>query len=196
MSSRVALAPRQHMRPQQVDTIQNLLDAAVELVADTGYEGLTIRRVAQQAGVAPATAYTYFSSKDHLLAEIFWRRLQALPRAAIDGRKSTADRVGSATRDLALVVADEPALAAAVTTALLAHDPDVKRLRDQMGAVFVERLQEALGRDTTPELVSSLSFVLTGAMLMAGMGNLEYAELPERIASAAALMTGGKRRSR
>jgi AcrR family transcriptional regulator len=196
MSGPVAVAPRQHVRPRQVDTIQNLLDAAVELVAETGYEGLTIRRVAQQAGVAPATAYTYFSSKDHLLAEIFWRRLQALPRTAIDGRKSAADRVGSATRDLAMLVADEPALAAAVTTALLAHDPDVKRLRDQMGAVFVDRLQEALGRDAAPELVSSLSFVLTGAMLMAGMGNLEYAALPDRIAEAAALMTGAKRRSR
>jgi hypothetical protein len=95
-----------------------------------------------------------------------------------------------------MLVADEPALAAAVTTALLAHDPDVKRLRDQMGAVFVDRLQEALGRDATPGLVSSLSFVLTGAMLMAGMGNLEYAALPDRIAEAAALMTGAKRRSR
>jgi AcrR family transcriptional regulator len=196
MSSRVAVAPRQHVRPQQVDTIQSLLDAAVELVAETGYEGLTIRRVAQQAGVAPATAYTYFSSKDHVLAEIFWRRLQARPRTPIDGRKSPADRVATATRDLALLVADEPALAAAVTTALLAHDPDVKRLRDQMGSAFVERLQEALGRDATTDLVSSLTLVLTGAMLTAGMGNLDYADLPARMAAATALMTGGRRRSR
>src|SRR4051812_28368515 len=108
MSSRVAVAPRQHVRPQQVDTIQNLLDAAVGLVAETGYGGLTIRGVAQQARVAPATGYTFFSRKAPLLAEIFWRRLQVLPRPAVDGRKSAADRVGSATRDLAMLVADEP----------------------------------------------------------------------------------------
>jgi AcrR family transcriptional regulator len=196
MSSRVAVAPRQHVRPQQVDTIQNLLDAAVDLVAETGYEGLTIRRVAQQAGVAPATAYTYFSSKDHVLAEIFWRRLQTRSTTPIDRRKSAADRVAAVTRDLAMLVADEPALAAAVTTALLAHEPDVKRLRDQAGAVFVQRLTDALGKDATPELVDSLSLALTGAMLMAGMGNLEYAALPDHMGDAATLMTGGRRRSR
>ena len=31
----------------------------------------------RRAGVAPATAYTYFSSKSHLVAEVFWRRLSA-----------------------------------------------------------------------------------------------------------------------
>ncbi len=196
MSSRLAVAPRRHVRPQQLDTIQSLLDSAVELVAETGYDGLTIRGVAQRAGVAPATAYTYFASKDHLLAEIFWRRLQSEPRSPIDHRKSAADRVATATRDLATLVADEPALAAAVTTALLAHDPDVKRLRDQMGALFVERLQDALGRDAASELVTSLSFVLTGAMLTAGMGNVSYDELPAHVAQAAALMTSSKRRSR
>ena len=47
--------------------------------AKRGYDGLTVRTVARRAGVAPATAYTYFASKDHLLAEVLWRRLQALP---------------------------------------------------------------------------------------------------------------------
>jgi AcrR family transcriptional regulator len=196
MSSRVAAAPRRHIRPRQVDTVQNLLDSAVRVVDKTGYEGLTIRGVAQRANVAPATAYTYFASKDHLLAEIFWRRLQTWAPSPIDRRKAPADRVAIATRDLALLVGDEPGLAAAVTTALLAHDPDVKRLRDQMGDVFVKRLQDALGRDETPELIRSLSLALTGAMLMAGMGNLDYRELPDRMAEVTALMTGTRRRSR
>jgi hypothetical protein len=127
---------------------------------------------------------------------VFWQRLQSWPPSQVDQRKSTPDRVALATRDLAMLVADEPALAGAVTTALLAHDPDVKQLRDQMGAVFVGRLQEALGKDATPELINALALVLTGAMLMAGMGNLDYRDLPERMAQAAALMTGTRRRSR
>lgn len=196
MSSPVAAVPRRHIRPRQPDTVANLLSAAVRLVNKTGYDGLTIRGVAQEANVAPATAYTYFASKDHLLAEVFWQRLQTRHTTPVDGRKSAPDRVATATRDLALLVADEPELAAGVTTALLAHDQDVRRLRDQIGAVFVERLRNALGRDASPELVSALSFVLTGAMLMAGMGNLEYRDLPEQVASAASLMTGPRRRLR
>ena len=33
--------------------------------------------VAARAGVSPATAYTYFASKDHLFAELFWRLVEA-----------------------------------------------------------------------------------------------------------------------
>src|SRR4051812_26509769 len=196
MSSPVVTAPRRHLRPRQADTIQKLLTSAVAVVETTGYEGLTIRGVAQRANVAPATAYTYFASKDHLLAEVFWQRLQTWPQTPIDQRRSAPDRVALVTRDLAMLVADEPALAGAVTTALLAHDPDVKQLRDQMGAVFVQRLEAALGKDAIPELINALTLVLTGAMLMAGMGNLDYRDLPERMAQATALMTGTRRRSR
>ena len=46
--------------------VHRLVDAAVEELHRTGYEGLSVRNVAKRAGVAPATAYTYFSSKDHL----------------------------------------------------------------------------------------------------------------------------------
>ena len=103
-----------------------MVEAAVEEVAATGFDGLTVRNVARRAGVSPATAYTYFASKEHLLTEVFWRRLSALAEPPADRRRSAADRVAAATRDMAMLVADEPELAAAVTTAMLAHDPDVQ----------------------------------------------------------------------
>jgi AcrR family transcriptional regulator len=194
MSSPLATAPvRRHLGRRQADTVERLVDAAVMVVARTGYDGLTVRGVAQRARVAPATAYTYFASKEHLLAEVFWRRLHTMSWTRIDRRRSPADRVAVVTRDLALVVGEEPELAAAVTTALLAHDPDVKRLRDLSGQVFVERLQDALGRDADAALVRSLVLSLTGAMLMAGMGNLSYRDLPDRMAEVTALMTGTRR---
>ena len=56
-----------------------LVRAAEEETEEVGYAGLTVRGVARRAGVAPATAYTYFSSKDHLLAEVLWRRMESLP---------------------------------------------------------------------------------------------------------------------
>ena len=52
-----------------------------------------MRDVAALAGVAPATAYTYFVSKDHLVAEVFWRRLSTLDPVHVDRRKSPVARV-------------------------------------------------------------------------------------------------------
>jgi AcrR family transcriptional regulator len=196
MSSPAVAPVRRHLGPRQADTVGRLVDAAVALVSRTGYDGLTVRGVAQRAKVAPATAYTYFASKEHLLAEVYWRRIQTLPPVRADRRRSTVDRVADATRDIALLVGDEPELAAAVTTALLAHDADVKRLRDLMGQAFAERLRDALDRDATPDLLRTLVLTLTGALLVAGMGNVAYRDLPGEMAAATALMIGARKRSR
>jgi AcrR family transcriptional regulator len=188
----VATEPvRRHLSERQADTVQRLTDAAVDEIRTHGYEGLTVRNVARRAGVASATAYTYFASKDHLVAEVFWRRLQTLPDVRVDRRRSAAARVVSAVRDVALLVADEPELAAACTTALLAHDPDVKRLRDRIGATVHGRLAQALGDDADPTVLQALDLAFSGAMLHAGMGNLHYGELADRMAEVAVLVVDG-----
>ena len=137
MSSSVLAAPtspvpsstestRRQLSARQAATVQRLTVAAVEELREHGYDGLTVRNVARAAGVAPATAYTYFTSREHLVTEVFWRRLEAMPETRLDRRRSTAARVGATMSDFALLVADEPELAAACTVAMLATDPDVK----------------------------------------------------------------------
>src|SRR4051812_539000 len=111
---------RRHLSERQADTVARLLDAAVGEVAVVGYDRLTVRGVARRAGVAAATAYTYFAGKEHLLAEVFLRRLQALPAAPPatepGSHRRAADRVEEAVAALAMLVADEPELSAGVTT--------------------------------------------------------------------------------
>ena len=57
--------------------------------------------VAKRAGVAPATAYTYFASKEHLVAEVFWRRFVGQADRPIDRRRSPAARA-TATSSLTI----------------------------------------------------------------------------------------------
>ena len=102
-------------------------------VEEVGYAGLTVRNVARRAGVAPATAYNYFSSKDHLLAEVLWRRMQALPPVDADRGRPVHDRVADAVRAMVLFATESPALVDACTLALLSTNPDVKHLRDRIG---------------------------------------------------------------
>ena len=184
---------RRQLTDRQARTVQRLTEAAVEVVRDQGYEGLTVRNVARRAGVAPATAYNYFASKDHLVTEVFWRRLQALPDTHTDRRRSPANRVVAAVADIALLVADEPELAAACTVSMLGADPDVRMLRDRIGAEMHRRVAEALGPDADPAVQRSLDLALTGALLQAGMGHLTYAELPDRLAELIRLVLGGDR---
>jgi AcrR family transcriptional regulator len=189
VSSSAVEPVRRQLAGRAADTVAALVDAAVDEVAETGYDGLTIRNVARRAGVSPATAYTYFASKEHLLTEIFWRRLAALPEPTFPRRTPVGERVAEMTRGMALLVADEPALAAAVTTAMLAHDHDVAILRDKIGAVFVERLGLALGDDADSTSLRALLMTFIGGLLAAGMGNIRYADLPQLMADAGTLMS-------
>jgi AcrR family transcriptional regulator len=179
---------RRHLSERQADTVARLTDAAVEEVRGTAYEGLTVRNVARRAGVAPATAYTYFASKDHLVAEVFWRRLQTQAPTVPEADATAAERVTLAIGDLAGLVGDEPELAAAVTTAMLASDPDVERVRDQIGAEVAERLQRALGPDLDEARLDALQLSLWGAMLSAGMGYFPHAQLAERMTAVVAIV--------
>lgn len=70
---------RRRLSAKQADTVDRLGRSAVEVLSRQGFAGLTIRMVAANAGVGAATAYTYFSSKEHLVAEVFWRRLATTP---------------------------------------------------------------------------------------------------------------------
>jgi AcrR family transcriptional regulator len=149
-----------------------------------------VRGVARRAGVAPATAYTYFTSKEHLVTEVFWRRLAALPPPAYDADAPTAARAATALADMALVVADEPELAAACSVAMLAADPDVKLLRDRIGAAMRRRLVSALGDDPDPTALRILELAISGALIQAGTGHLTYAELPRLLADVAEAVVG------
>ncbi|GAB92687.1 putative TetR family transcriptional regulator [Gordonia rhizosphera NBRC 16068] len=148
-----------------------------------------MRAVAKMAGVAPATAYTYFSSKNHLVAEVFWRRLSAgVPQP--DMSQPPSERVAQILRAVSMVVAGEGQLGGAVTMALLGSDPDVEHLRVRIGGFIRRRLSEAL--ETDPEqpgpLVDALEMIYAGGLVHAGMGHMSYEQTSERLVAAAHLL--------
>lgn len=187
-SSAAFEVPRRALGGRRPEMAARLLDAAVEEVAETGFEGMTVRLVAARAGVSVATAYSYFASKEHLLTSEFWRRLTALPEPAFAEGASLARRVELAMAPVALLVADEPELAAGVTTSMLAHDADVTALRDQIGGVFAARVSAALGATLPPAAAAGLTMAFIGALLSAGMGNLDYRDIPGLLGGFAGLL--------
>jgi AcrR family transcriptional regulator len=180
---------RRHLSDRQAEVVERLLEASADEARERPYGAISVRTIAKRAGVAPATAYTYFSSKDHLLAEVLWQRVQASP-FQVDPDRSLADRVMAAVASMGFQSLDAPAINAC-TTALLADGPDVKAVRDRIGREVARRLQAALGAEADRAALRVLQITYTGAILSAGLGHLPFDEVPGLLSDAAALLTSG-----
>jgi AcrR family transcriptional regulator len=179
------VSTRRRLTPRQADTVRRLTDAAVDEVRAAGYENFSVRDVARRAEVGAATAYTYFASKDHMLTEVFWRRLQALP--PVDLREpSPKVRVVNVLAELALLVSAEPELAAGCTAAMFGTDPDVGQLRIEIGMAIRGRIGTAAGPGNPATGLIELAYF--GAMVQAGLGYATYARMADRLAEAADLI--------
>lgn len=175
---------------RQEETFRKVLTAGVEMLRVSSYADLTVRAVAARAKVAPATAYTYFSSKNHLIAEVYLDLMRQVPYFT-DVNDSTAVRVEKALRAMTLMIADEPEVAAACTTALLSsNDAAVTTVRDRIGAEIHRRIRSAMGPDADPRTVSALEMTYFGALVHAGSGYVSYREIADRLTYVIGLILG------
>ncbi|APE18211.1 TetR family transcriptional regulator [Mycolicibacterium pallens] len=177
---------------RQEETFRKVLRAGMEMMRESSYADLTVRAVAARAKVAPATAYTYFSSKNHLIAEVYLDLMRQVPYFT-DVNDTRLHRVQQSLRSLALVIADEPEFAAACTTAVLSNDAGVVRVRDRIGAEIHKRIKSALGPDADPKIVSALEMTYFGALVHAGSGTLSYREVADRLEYVVSLILGENR---
>ena len=180
-------APRNR---RQEETFRKVLTAGVEMLRESSYADLTVRAVAAKAKVAPATAYTYFSSKNHLIAEVYLDLMRQVPYFT-DVNESRVARVEKTLRAMALMVADEPEVAAACTTALLSGgDAAVRAVRDRIGAEIHRRIRAAVGPDGDPRTLAALEMTFFGALVNAGSGVFTYHQIADRLSYVVGLIVG------
>jgi AcrR family transcriptional regulator len=75
MEETVGLTRRDRRRQS---TRAEILTAARELLLEVGPEGLSLRQVARRADFSPAALYTYFPSRDSLIASLFAESFERL----------------------------------------------------------------------------------------------------------------------
>ncbi|MGM9921374.1 MAG: TetR/AcrR family transcriptional regulator [Bhargavaea sp.] len=56
-------------------TQELLLQAALQLYAKHGYQGASMRKIAEEVGIKPASIYFFFKNKEELFREVFKRAL-------------------------------------------------------------------------------------------------------------------------
>jgi AcrR family transcriptional regulator len=190
-SARVAYLPSAgNLVRRSGDSVRRLLDATIELLHESRYPDVTMRSIAQRAGVADITAYTYFPSKNALIAEVYLRSLREVP-LVVDVDHSVPVRVITQFRRLARVLADEPAVAAACSIALMCNEPSVRVVQEKIGKEVHRQISAAMGSGAWPEVVDALEIGFYGALVRAGSGVPGYRHVADQLESLVAQILGG-----
>lgn len=98
MGSEAVPLDRRHRR--RLETIEEVLDHAVEIMAEDGVAGLSLGEIARRIGIRPPSLYVYFPSKHDLYDALFARGWRLL----LDTMKSYEDAHPPVEDDLAAVL--------------------------------------------------------------------------------------------
>jgi AcrR family transcriptional regulator len=167
-------------------------DAALVLASEGGYEGVTIREVADRAGVGRATVYRHFSSKDHLLAEVVvvWGlEIIADLKRELRGAKTQAERIGAIFAGSVERVIREPRLLETALTVAVSRDPNASA--PGVWSLIEGLLDAAIGDaplDDRESLVQVLGHVLFSALVNLMSGRTDLRETKALLENAARLL--------
>ncbi|MCA1694235.1 MAG: TetR family transcriptional regulator [Actinobacteria bacterium] len=166
-------------RPVREDTRAVLITAAGEVFTERGYDGATVRAIADRAGMDPAMVNHWFGGKDGLFLAALQIPLdpgQILPRL-LDG---DPEQLGARVVRTFLTVWDASGggAMAALIRSVASHPEAAAMMREFVSRVILGRVVGSVAPDR-PELRAAL----TGTQLI-GLGMVRYVLRLEPLASA------------
>lgn len=175
-----------------------IVQAAIELGTEGGYEAVHMRVVAERAGVALATLYRYFESKDHLLSasvsEWTSQLQQRLARSPARG-DTPAEKLVDVLRRASRGLEQRPLFAAALIRALHSPDPGVAGAAADVRQQ-IRDMAEPILRHLPPEdvegIVTVLGHVWNSSIMNWANGRAPIGSIGQDLEDAARLLLEGR----
>ena len=173
---------------------QRVIDAAMELGAEGGYDAVQMRDVAARAQVAMGTVYRYFSSKDHVLAAALagWaqalegRLAQAPPRG-----ETSVDRVVDVLRRAVRGIDRQQRMMAAMVSAISSLDPGAVACQHELDVTMERIIRRAIGEPEPAEvadIIRILEHVWFSSLLGWVNGWTNVRDVPDEVEHAVHLL--------
>src|SRR5579862_1693132 len=151
---------------------RRMLDAALELTSQGGYEALQVRALSQRAGVSSRTIYEHFQSLDALLivavaeqSEALYRQVTVAPKG-----RTPAARVNQVIGELTDTMTANRAITVALLRALLGGKPDVAQYVDGFRTVLQAILSNAIAPNGAAKRDREIAELLESIWLTALVG--------------------------
>jgi AcrR family transcriptional regulator len=149
---------------------QRVVDGAFFLMRSRDYDEIQVKDVAEEANVALGTVYNYFSSKDHLFAEVLIAWAATLgPSISRNPLRGTSDveRLTEVFHRSVRAFQRQPHLARLVATLETSSDPFATEILARLGEtttkVYVEAIHDVPITEVYDRLTESIALLLDPA---------------------------------
>lgn len=173
---------------------QRVIDAGLTLLKRRDYESIQVKDVAEEAGVALGTVYHYFSSKEHIFAEVLVKWAATL-RTSITRRPLVGDspegKLTEALHRSVRAFQRQPQLARLVASLQLSADPFAAEILGRMDTettgIYLELL-DGVDPEVARIIVRTAESVLDSSLRAWSAGRLSINELYDHLTDAVALL--------
>jgi TetR/AcrR family transcriptional regulator, cholesterol catabolism regulator len=171
-----------------------IVDAGLALLAERDFDKIQVKDVAEAANVALGTLYHYFSSKDHLFAEVLVRWAATLrtniSRNPLRGA-TDAQRLTQVINRSVRAFQRQPSLARLVATLETSADPFateiLSRLAQTTNDIYVEAIHD-LDPETAQRVVTVVDAVLASRLRSWVAGRMSITTVTDDLADAIGLL--------
>lgn len=165
-----------------------IIEEVIDLIADVGADAVQMRDVSQRSGVALATVYRYFSSKDHLLAAALedWQK-RLTRRITSAGRQSQRDPLTGMLDYLRRALRAfhrNPEMTALMQQMMTSPIPEARATLDEMNRTNSEmfnRLLDGIDPDAVPNVSFGINAALASAVTAMLVGSMTIEESTSRV---------------
>jgi TetR/AcrR family transcriptional regulator, cholesterol catabolism regulator len=189
-----ATTPAAPLTVAQRERRGRIVDAGLALLAGRDYEKIQVKDVAEEANVALGTLYHYFSSKEHLFAEVLVRWAGTLrtniSRNPLRGA-TDAQRLTQVISRSVRAFQRQPSLARLVATLETSADPlateILARLAHTTNDIYLEAIHD-VDRATAQRIVTVVDAVLASRLRSWVAGRISITAVSDDLADAIALL--------
>jgi AcrR family transcriptional regulator len=175
--------------PGQQERRERIVQAAIALLERGEYDAIQMRDVAQEAGVALATIYRYFTSKEHLYAAALLTWAADFPRArpaATNGAATNEAQLRALMRRAARAFEHYPQMMRVEIVLESSTDPNARALFDEFAGNNRRALMDALSSvdtDTAAAIVETVNSVFVTRLRSWALGRATIRDVDRSVQS-------------
>ena len=178
---------------------RRLMDAAIRLFREQGYDAATVERIATAADVAKGTFFNYFQTKDAILPALAERRMQQIKDMLSPKHGAPASPVARIKLALRLLAEDpmtDPQLAQRLFAAMMRRRQQEARPGHALAHLLADQVRQAqaageIRPDLDPIYVGSVIRTLFFQQMMMWYCDCHPTPLPEMIDGTVDLLMDG-----